>query len=86
MAAVMIRCPETGREIPTGIVTDRESFEATPVFFARVLCPICRTEHEWFAKEAWLCEPAAEVNKTVTRQPPSSPRRYDRDRRPARRA
>ena len=42
---------------PVGIVTDRESFAATPVFFARVLCPICRTEHEWFAKEAWLCEP-----------------------------
>jgi len=27
-----------------------------PVFFARVYCPICRTEHEWFAKEAWVCE------------------------------
>ena len=74
MAAVMIRCPETGHEIPTGIVTDRESFEATPVFFARVLCPICRTEHDWFAKEAWLCEPAARVGKTVTRPPPSSRR------------
>jgi hypothetical protein len=56
MGAVMIRCPETGRDIPTGIVTDRESFEATPVFFARVLCPICRTQHEWFAQEAWVCD------------------------------
>jgi hypothetical protein len=74
MGAVMIRCPETGREIPTGIVTDRESFAATPVFFARVLCPICRTEHEWFAKEAWLCEPGAEAGRTVTRQLPSSRR------------
>jgi hypothetical protein len=74
MAAVMIRCPETGREIPTGIVTDRESFAATPVFFARVLCPICRTEHEWFAKEAWLCEPVSDVSKTVTRPLPSSRR------------
>jgi hypothetical protein len=56
MGAVMIRCPETGQDIPTGIVTDRKSFEATPVFFARAYCPICRTEHEWFAKEAWVCE------------------------------
>jgi hypothetical protein len=56
MGSVMVRCPETGRDIPTGIVTDRRSFEATPVFFARVLCPICRIEHEWFAKEAWVCE------------------------------
>jgi hypothetical protein len=56
MGTVMVRCPETGRDIPTGIVTDRQSFAATPVFFARVFCPICRTEHEWFAKEAWICE------------------------------
>ena len=56
MGAVMVKCPETGRDIPTGIVTDRKSFDATPVFFARVYCPICRTEHEWFAKEAWICE------------------------------
>jgi hypothetical protein len=56
MGPVMVRCPETGHEIATGIVTDRKSFEATPVFFARVYCPICRIEHEWFAKEAWVCE------------------------------
>ncbi len=56
MGAVMVRCPQTGRDIPTGFVADRERFKATPVFFARVQCPICRTEHEWFAKEAWVCE------------------------------
>jgi len=56
MGAVMVRCPQTGRDIPTGLTTDRKSFEAMPVFFARVHCPICRTEHEWFAKEAWVCD------------------------------
>src|SRR5262245_39188227 len=56
MGAVMVRCPQTGRDIPTGLVTDRKSFESMPVFFARVHCPICRTEHEWFPKEAWVCE------------------------------
>jgi hypothetical protein len=56
MGTVMVRCPQTGRDIPTGMVADRESFEATPVFFAGVLCPICRTQHEWFAQEAWVCE------------------------------
>jgi len=40
MGAVMIRCPETGQDIPTGIVADRKSFAATPVFFARAYCPI----------------------------------------------
>jgi hypothetical protein len=56
MGTVMVKCPETGHDIPTGIITDRKSFAATPVFFARAYCPICRTEHEWFAKEAWVCE------------------------------
>jgi hypothetical protein len=26
------------------------------VFFARVHCPICQTEHEWFAQDAWVCD------------------------------
>ena len=57
MGTVMIRCPATGREIPTGLEADRASFNSMPVFFARCYCPICRIEHEWFAQEAWVCEP-----------------------------
>jgi hypothetical protein len=53
----MIRCPETGREIATGYEADAERFSSMPVFFARSYCPICRTEHEWFAQQAWVCEP-----------------------------
>ena len=60
MGTVMVKCPDTGRDISTGIVADRESFNATPVFFARVYCPLCQVEHEWFAKEAWVCEPSVE--------------------------
>jgi hypothetical protein len=56
MGVVMIKCPDTGREIPTGMTADRASFAATPVFFARSYCPICRAEHEWFAQQAWVCE------------------------------
>ena len=67
MGIVMVKCPETGRDIPTGIVTDRKSFNVTPVFFARVYCRICRTEHEWFAKEAWVCE--AEVRRDHVAKP-----------------
>jgi hypothetical protein len=46
MGTVTVRCPATGREIPTGIVADRKSFRATPVFFARAHCPFCRIEHD----------------------------------------
>jgi hypothetical protein len=55
---VMIKCPQTGRPIPTGIKADRESFRCSPVFFARTHCSICQANHEWFAKEAWLYEPS----------------------------
>jgi hypothetical protein len=57
MGVVMIKCPQTGREIPTGIQTDQQSFRCSAVFFARTYCAICQADHEWFAKEAWVCEP-----------------------------
>jgi hypothetical protein len=56
MGAIMIRCPQTGRDIPTGIEMDAAEFLRAPVFFSRVHCPLCRREHEWFAKDAWVCE------------------------------
>jgi hypothetical protein len=56
MGVVMIRCPRTGHEIPTGIEMSAAEFQRAPVFFARVRCPVCDREHEWFAKEAWVCD------------------------------
>ena len=56
MGAVMIKCPRSGRHIRTGMNADPESFATTPVFFARAHCPHCDAEHEWFAKEAWVCD------------------------------
>jgi hypothetical protein len=53
---VMVKCPQTGRAIPTGIKTDRESFRRSPVFFARTRCPLCHTDHAWFAPEAWVSQ------------------------------
>jgi hypothetical protein len=56
MGAVMIKCPESGRAIATGMEADRERFRRSPVFFARTFCAICKSSHEWFAKEAWVRE------------------------------
>jgi hypothetical protein len=36
---------------------DRERFRCSPVFFARTFCSICKTSHEWFAREAWVHGP-----------------------------
>jgi hypothetical protein len=54
MGMLMINCPETGRALSTGLEAERASFNRAPVFFSRTYCPICRTNHEWFAKDAWV--------------------------------
>jgi hypothetical protein len=61
MGVVMIRCPGTGRAVSTGIQAQRETFHATPVFFSHMYCSLCQTTHEWFAKDAWVCESTAGV-------------------------
>jgi len=63
MGAVMIRCPQTGHEISTGYQADPARFQSLPVFFARSYCPICHAEHEWFAQDAWVCEPGTVPDK-----------------------
>ena len=67
MGVVMIKCPETGRAIPTGMKADRESFRCSPVFFARTYCLICEASHEWFAREAWVHEPEEKGACTLSR-------------------
>lgn len=56
MGIMMVKCPKTGRAIPTGTEIDQASFNRTPVFFGRTFCPICKIDHEWFAKDAWVSE------------------------------
>nr|WP_246504621.1 hypothetical protein [Bradyrhizobium agreste] len=56
MGMVMIKCPETGHAISTGIEMDRERFRCSAVFFSRTYCGMCAATHEWFAKEAWVHE------------------------------
>ena len=56
MGMIMIRCPETQRAISTGMQIDCATFRSTPVFFSHTYCSFCRTRHEWFAKDAWVCD------------------------------
>jgi len=58
MGTIVIRCPKTAREISTGLKADWRAFGSVPVFFSRTYCPLCRTNHEWFAKDAWVREDA----------------------------
>jgi hypothetical protein len=54
---IMIKCPQTGRAVPTGLKSDHETFQRSIVFFGNTRCPICEVNHNWFAREAWVDEP-----------------------------
>jgi hypothetical protein len=69
MGMVMIKCPQTGLAIPTGIKTDRESFGRRAVFFSRTRCTICHADHAWFAREAWVDEPSIRVRRPSSAAP-----------------
>jgi hypothetical protein len=56
MSMLMISCPKTGQTIFTGRYVEAATFRSTPVFFSRSYCPLCRAMHEWFAKDAWVCD------------------------------
>jgi len=66
VGTVLIKCPQTGRAISTGIEVDRRSFQCSAVFFARTHCPICATNHEWFSGEAWVQEPGKDLEGAKT--------------------
>jgi len=57
MAAVMIRCPRTGRAVSTEIETEPSVFGRLTDLAGRMRCPDCGEEHVWSTREAWLAEP-----------------------------
>jgi hypothetical protein len=65
MGVVMIKCPNTGRDISTGIETDVASFAHVGDVLARSRCPLCGLEHSWWKREAWLTEPPASANSST---------------------
>lgn len=56
MGELMIRCPKTGRAVTTGIHIEHSRFCSMPVFFSSSFCPSCGASHEWFARDAWVCD------------------------------
>jgi hypothetical protein len=56
MSVLMIRCPATGQAISTGIETDQNNLNKIPNVLARTRCPMCRLEHVWWKREAWLAD------------------------------
>jgi hypothetical protein len=57
LGVVMVRCPKTGRELSTGIEMDAATLEQLPDIRSMIECPVCRVEHVWSTREAWLDNP-----------------------------
>jgi len=56
--ALMFRCPDTERELSTGIEMDAATFEQISDVRSQIKCPVCGIDHSWSMSEAWLGNPA----------------------------
>lgn len=56
MARLMIKCPNTGLSISTGIDMDQVSFDGSTLIDNAVGCSACRETHIWQKKDAFLEE------------------------------
>jgi endogenous inhibitor of DNA gyrase (YacG/DUF329 family) len=59
MGEVMIKCPDTGRSVATGIAMDRASFEDPANILENNMlgnCPVCGKDHVWSKMDAFLQE------------------------------
>jgi hypothetical protein len=56
MSVLKVKCPETGREISTGIEIDPESFAALPDKLPVSNCPLCGLDHAWLKCDARFVE------------------------------
>jgi predicted RNA-binding Zn-ribbon protein involved in translation (DUF1610 family) len=60
MGFIAIYCPRTGREVSTGVESDRDAFQKLRPVVVRMKCPACGSEHVWSKATARLVEvPAA---------------------------
>jgi hypothetical protein len=56
MTVLKVRCPETGREVSTGIDVDAKSFASFPDKLPISKCPVCGLDHVWLKCDARFVE------------------------------
>jgi len=56
LGTIITVCPDTGREIATGIETDAATFSRIASIVGSVWCPHCQADHEWSVATARLRE------------------------------
>jgi len=77
MGFIAMYCPRTGREVSTGVESDRDAFQKLRPIVSRMKCPACGSEHVWSKATARLVEtPAAAIAAQATKaQAPPMPAR-----------
>ena len=58
MPEILIRCPVTGKDVPTGVALPAEVFLEADIETYPVECPHCGLQHTWDKKSAYLQVPA----------------------------
>jgi hypothetical protein len=56
MGTLVIKCPNTGRDIATGVQVDSSTFARMPNEVLETRCPHCRTKHSWRPRDAKFVE------------------------------
>jgi hypothetical protein len=54
MGILLLRCPTTGREFPSGICVEEDSFKGLLDTMSEASCPHCGASHRWWTHEARL--------------------------------
>lgn len=55
MPEVIIKCPETGKPVRTGMVMDEQSFNTASLKDnVLIRCPACGKDHCWSKEDAFL--------------------------------
>jgi len=54
MPDIVLRCPDLGAIISTGLSTETIIFETLPDIAIPLRCPACKKIHQWKPKDAWV--------------------------------
>jgi hypothetical protein len=60
MSEVLIRCPQTGKDVPTGLMLDDQAFLNADLPDQEAHCPHCGRQHHWQKNDAYLRRPPLE--------------------------
>jgi hypothetical protein len=55
---IFIRCPTTGKPVPTGLHKGTVVFDTLPPIEMRMHCPAGQKDHTWNCAKAWVIESA----------------------------